>query len=350
MPKMTGLERILTALKVIEPDLVPHWEVLIHPKVRDAILSGASYEDFVEYMDLDAAAVYDRSAERYDTIDASKNIVRDHWGAIVRFTSEEIPHRLETPIKSAKDLDSYVPPDPDLPWRYEKLRNQVKRFKGQRAIIPTIVDTFDVVRDGLRGDTDLYRDMIKNPEMVDRMNEIVLKYQLGYIKNCIEVGADIIMVAGDYATQVGPMVSPQHTARFITPCLKRLVDYTHSLGKPCLKHTDGDIWRIADLIVETGINGLHPIDPQAGMDIGEAKAKYGDRICLLGNIDCGRLLCWGTEEEVRQEVKSCIRKAGKGGGLICMSSNTVHSGVKPENYLAMVETIREYGKYPLSLD
>ncbi|HEX77204.1 MAG TPA: hypothetical protein G4O03_02170 [Dehalococcoidia bacterium] len=350
MPKMTGLERLLTALKLQEPDVVPHFEFLINQKVRDAILPGASYEDFVDYMDLDAVAVFDRTAERYEPVDASKKIVRDHWGAIVRFTSEDVPHPVETPIKSERDLDSYVPPDPDLPWRYERLRNLVKRFKGQRAIVATLIDTFDVVRDGLRGDVALYRDMIRNPEMVDRMNEIVLKYQLGYIKNCIEVGADIIVITGDYATTMGPMVSPQHTERFITPCLKRMVEYIHSLGKPCIKHTDGNLWRIFDLIVETGINGLHPIDPEAGMDIGEAKAKYGNRICLMGNIDCGPLLSWGTQERVRQEVKECIRKAGKGGGLIVASSNSIHSAVKPENYVAMVEAIREYGQYPLSLD
>ena len=84
-------------------------------------------------------------------------------------------------------------------------------------------------------------------------------------------------------------------------------------------------------------------------DIEKAKAKYGDKICLMGNIDSGATLCWGTEADVHQEVKECIRKAGKGGGLICTSSNSVHSGVKPENYVAMVKAIREYGQYPLSL-
>ncbi|MBA7698085.1 hypothetical protein ES703_106760 [subsurface metagenome] len=95
------------------------------------------------------------------------------------------------------------------------------------------------------------------------------------------------------------------------------------------------------------MDGIHPIDPETGMDMGEAKAKYGHKICLLGNIDCGPLLTWGTVEGVREATKECIRKGGKGGGLICMSSNSIHSGVKPENYISMVETIREYGKYPL---
>lgn len=80
------------------------------------------------------------------------------------------------------------------------------------------------------------------------------------------------------------------------------------------------------------------------------KAKYGDRLCLVGNVNCGATLSWGTIEEVRQEVKDCIRKAGLGGAYICTSSNSIHSGVKPENYVAMVEAIREFGKYPLDLD
>ncbi|GAI03704.1 unnamed protein product, partial [marine sediment metagenome] len=134
---------------------------------------------------------------------------------------------------------------------------------------------------------------------------------------------------------------------FLTPGLKQIVQYCHSRGVPCLKHTDGNIWSIFDLIVETGTDAIHPIDPSAGMDFGEAKAKYGDKVCLIGGVDCGALLSWGTEDQVREGVKEAIRKAGKGGGYICASSNSIHAGVKPENYVAMIKAIREYGKYPL---
>ena len=50
---MTGVDRVIKALKRDEPDTVPHFELIHDPKVRDAILPGASYEDFVEHMDLD---------------------------------------------------------------------------------------------------------------------------------------------------------------------------------------------------------------------------------------------------------------------------------------------------------
>jgi uroporphyrinogen decarboxylase len=66
-------------------------------------------------------------------------------------------------------------------------------------------------------------------------------------------------------------------------------------------------------------------------------------------VNCATTLSFATVEEVRQETKDVIRKAGIGGGLIVLSSNTIHSAAKPENYLEMVHTIREYGQYPLDI-
>ena len=107
---------------------------------------------------------------------------------------------------------------------------------------------------------------------------------------------------------------------------------------------------IIELLLGAGIDGLHPIDPVAGLDIGVVKEKYGNRVCLIGSIDCGPLLMWGTKEQVRQAVKENIRKAGKGGGLIAASSHSIQPKAKPENYIEMVKAIREYGQYPLSFD
>ncbi len=348
MPKMTSLQRVLTTLSLKEPDMVPTFEIIVDKKVRDAILPGASYEDFVEYMDLDAACYYDWAYDRYQTIDEAKGIIRDKFGVIKRWTTEVDPMPVEAAIKSEKDLEKYIPPDPDVPWKYEAIEKAVKRLKGKRAVIATVVDVFYVVNE-MRGMANHFMDLIRNPSLVERLNEIVLNYNLKYIRNCIEIGVDIIWVTGDFASTIGPMASPRHMARFAIAPLKAQVDECKKRGIPCLKHTDGNIWSIFDMLIDTGIAGIHPIDPGAGMDIGEAKARYGDCICLIGNIDCGALLTMGTEEEVRQAVKECIRKAGKGGGLVCASSNSIHSGVPPRNYIAMIDAIREYGRYPLSL-
>lgn len=347
---LTGLERMLKTIKLQEPDVVPHFEEVIDKKVRNAILPNASFEDFVEFMDLDGVCFYDReSAWKYEALDTSKGIYHDQWGGVVRFTQEVDCVPVSPPIKSENDLDGYVPPDPDLDWQYEGLKQLVKRFKGRRAIIADVTDPFSVARDFLLGDVAYFAAMINNPGLVDRVNEIVTNYQLRYLENCLDVGADIVFSSGDWAMTKGPMVSPKFIKRFIAPLSQKIAKLAHDRGVPCLKHSDGNIWSIFDIIIDSGADGIHPIDPVAGMDIGEAKNRFGSKICLMGNVNCATTLVTGTTEEVREETKGVIRKAGKGGGLICMSSNSIHSGVKPENYVAMVKAIREYGKYPLSL-
>ena len=84
------------------------------------------------------------------------------------------------------------------------------------------------------------------------------------------------------------------------------------------------------------------------MDMEVTKVNIGAEIYLCGNLCCALSLVSGTVEEVKQETKEVIRKTGKGGGLVCMSSNSIYSGVKPENYVAMLEAIKEYGEYPLN--
>jgi uroporphyrinogen decarboxylase len=127
-----------------------------------------------------------------------------------------------------------------------------------------------------------------------------------------------------------------------------MVDVIHEEGAKVIKHSDGNLWLILDSIVGTGIDGINPIEPIAGMDIAEVKQKYGKRACLVGNIDVSHLLPHGTESEVEAAVKECIRKASYGGGHIICSSNSIHSSVNPRNYLAMINAARRFGVYPLN--
>ena len=176
-------------------------------------------------------------------------------------------------IRSEKDLEGYVPPDPNEEWRYDFLKKVVERFKGHRAIFAHATDVFNIAKESLLGEMTYFESIIDNPDLVEKVNEIVLRYNLQYIKNCIEVGIDCFYITGDYAMTKGPFVSPAHTARFIISDLKKQVDLCHSMDIPVIKHTDGNLWSIFDLILDTGIDAIHPIDPIAGMDLGEVKEK-----------------------------------------------------------------------------
>ena len=162
---------------------------------------------------------------------------------------------------------------------------------------------------------------------VKDLARICTDYIFEAIDRAIGLGADAIALVSDLAHNYSTMMSPAHYEEFLLPYHKEITDFVHKRGLKVLKHSDGKLWRIMDRMAEAGFDGMHPIQPQC-MDIAEAKAKYGKRFCLLGNIDCEILLPFGSEEEVEQAVKETIAAAAPGGGYIISSSNTIHPGCK----------------------
>jgi uroporphyrinogen decarboxylase len=131
----------------------------------------------------------------------------------------------------------------------------------------------------------------------------------------------------------------------VNPYNRQIVDRAHELGLKVVRHSDGKLWGLLDTLLESGYDGLNPLEPQAGMHLGEVKAHCGDRLCLLGNIDCRELLPNGTPQQVETAVVQAIKDAGRGGGLVISSSNSLHPGVDPDNCIAMFEATRKHGSY-----
>ena len=350
MAEYTNAQRVFRAMERKEPDRVPHFEIILDPKVRNAILPGASYEEFIEHMDIDALVNHERDFLREEVLSENPRIVRDEWGVVKRYTQEyaPVPVGEKAPVKSEKDLERYKPPDPDAEHRFEQIHRWVKRYKGERAIVAMVLE-HNTVSSDIMGFSDRLMNFYTNPELVLGVHQIVLDYQLRYINNLIEAGVDIIWLGGDWAYKNGPMFSMEHFNKFVLPSFRACVQEAKKHGMYVLQHSDGNCWSFLDSIVAAGVDCFHPVDPMADMDMGEVKQKYGDRLCLMGNVNCATTLIYGSVAEVREETKEVIRKAGAGGGLIVSSSNSIHKSVKPENYLEMLRTIKEDGRYPLDI-
>jgi uroporphyrinogen-III decarboxylase len=101
---------------------------------------------------------------------------------------------------------------------------------------------------------------------------------------------------------------------------------------------------LLDFILKYNPSGIANLEPPA-MDIFKLKETYGDRVCLVGNIDLHYTLTRGTKEETVAEVKEKIERVGKGGGYMIASSNGLTAYCKPENVLAMNDAILKYGWY-----
>ena len=340
---MNGRERMLTAMDLGEPDRVPIWELIINEPVINAIAGPVSREEFAAREGLDGMTIFE-DAKIVEWID--RDTYRDEWGIRWRIEPSGLTYPGGGPIADEDDLECYSPPDPDDDHRLVTLEKAVKRYGEEMAIVFISHEAFEFSH-YLHGMKNLLVDYYRNPRLATRLAEMVIEYKTRLIERACDAGAEIIVTGDDYCNRSGPIMSVDHFEKFVLPYLKATVDVSHRKGVPHIKHTDGNIWPIFDMIIGAGIDAIDPLEPIAGMDIGEVKERYGDRLCLMGNIDCGDLLSRGTPKQVTSAVKTTIERAAKGGGYVLASSNSIHPAVRPENYATMVMAGRHYGSYPL---
>jgi uroporphyrinogen decarboxylase len=94
------------------------------------------------------------------------------------------------------------------------------------------------------------------------------------------------------------------------------------------------------IAVEAGFLGVHPLEPAAGMDLGEVKREFGEDLVLIGNVDVAVL--FGSDLElVRKEVRRCMEQGAPGGGYMFSSCSSIFKGM---NTAAVVEMFRYAGE------
>jgi len=190
-----------------------------------------------------------------------------------------------------------------------------------------------------------------DPDICERYLDYRVRKGLKFIEKYAQMGVDCIFDGEDLAGNNGPLISPKSYSEIYAPRFCALSEKCHEKGLLYLRHTDGNIMKFADeFLLQSGFDGYQSIDPSAGMDRVLIKKLYGDKITLMGNVDCGKVLHLGTVEDVVAETKQVIRELSPGGGHILSSSNTIHSDVPVENFMAMLETARKYGEYPIRID
>jgi uroporphyrinogen decarboxylase len=158
-------------------------------------------------------------------------------------------------------------------------------------------------------------------------------------------GLDGFALCADYCFNKGPFLSPGQFGEFVAPYLARLIRGYRELGFYVIKHTDGNIMPILEQLVEANPHALHSLDPQAGVDIAEVKRRCGDRLCLIGNVNCG-LLDSGSETDVIESTRYALHHGMPGGGYIFSTSNCVHTGMPLAHYELMLDVWRREGNYP----
>lgn len=338
---MTRKERVMAAIRHQETDRIPKGEVYIQPKVanvllgKDYPLDHQHFERDVEVrklLNMDLVNVGDWPEWEIGESEDGKKIVQSVYGQTF-LVGVESKHILEPPV-DIEDADQYIEPDISkitgaLVERYAK-ETDFFIFAQVGGPISMLNEMFPM--------EDYMVYCLTNTEEMYKISEKVIAYEIKKAKLFIDKGADAILIADDMAFNSGVFLPPYIMEENVYPFYKQMIQEIKAYKDvPVFLHSDGNLNNVMEDIIDCGFDGLQSLQPSAGMVIGVIKEKYGDKLCLWGNIDLDYIMCFGSTEEVKNDVRKTIDIAGPGGGFILSTCNTMVNIIPPANIFAMME-------------
>ena len=345
-------ERYMTALHCEEPDRVPLGDWHVDTLSKEGFL-GKKVETLADQLEFWRAAGFDyvtSSSGILEPVQAPEGMtiegdeVRTQYGTRKR----EWAHEHDGTITNWEQFEKYPFPTADefdlSKWDFfdKNLPSGMKAVLLLGKVYTTVWMYMGAERffNALEGDKELIT------ALFDKVGSTQYETLLRVIEHPC-VGA--VVNPDDIAHNTGLLVHPKYLRQYVFPWYKKMADACRDKGVGFILHSDGNCMEMMDDIVECGFQGFHPIQPNA-MDIVEVKKRWGDKLCLQGNINLDSTLTLGAPEDVRAEVYERIRTIGPGGGYMVASSNSVTDYVPIPNMKAMFDATFEFGKYPIELE
>lgn len=344
-------DRIVKSLSFEEGDRVPIWEYIDNRPIVDHFAQeGDDYDTAMvrvyHGLGIDVCRGYGSSFASDEEETVTEGEVETIVSGLTRWA-------VKRPIGSLDDLRSYEPELIDenavrTDW-VDEMRRRQRMFAPRTMYVPSVGLGFHATY-GLMGQMLFSYAIYDARAEIDRIMSVLNENSVTHARVCAEEKLSPIYFAGDdIAYKGGLLFSPQFLRETFIPCLRRTVEPLKEAGIKVFFHSDGNVMEILDDMIEAGIDGLHPIEPMAGMDIGLLKRRYGKNLILAGNVDCSQVLPLGSVEEVVAATIDCIRQASPGGGHFIGSSSELVPSTPVENALAFYETCRDYGRFGVSV-
>jgi uroporphyrinogen decarboxylase len=384
---LTSRERVLTAIHHEQPDRVPlvigvsnatGIKMRPYKAIKDIIGVQAPDNYIYDWPELGTAEIDEETMCRLHSdvrgvLDLEPEKIRkrncerdphsdyiDSWGSGQTEISpgDWFPSVHPLPeARTAEDLDAYQGwPDMDDPTRIAHVRDNARRLaeENQFAILATPWLLFPFERAyAMQGMDTFLLNMARDPDFARALLEkiaVYCKQLMGRFLEELGDNVDIIKIGDDLGTQESLMISPKMYREILKPVHADFISFIKARTKARIFfHSDGDVAPLIEDFIEMGVDILNPIQTSAGSmsDLPSLKKRFGSNIVFCGGIDTHRVLPFGTTEEIRQEVRRVMQILGPGGGCMIGAVHTVMNDVPPENVLAMVDAVEEFGHYPL---
>ena len=177
------------------------------------------------------------------------------------------------------------------------------------------------------------------PDLLKQINSDLADFNIRAIRALYEVDLpDFIGIAEDMSYNHGPMLSKELFDEFLAPYYRRLIPEIKKKDVKVLIDSDGDITTMIPWLLSVGIEGIYPLEKQAGVDICKIRKMYPEFL-MMGGYD--KMVMSKTEEDMRKEFER-ILPVMQSGGYIPSVDHQTPPEVSLENYKIYVKLFKEY--------
>lgn len=194
---------------------------------------------------------------------------------------------------------------------------------------------------GWRGGEQALFDLIDDPGFAHAAMDVATAISIEAGKAYVAAGVDCLYIGDAWAS--ASIISPGQFEEFCQPRYARVVEAFHALGVPVYLHICGNCMPLLEMMADTGVDGIEPLDALGGVVVSEVVRRVGHRVSLKGGVNTLTLLR-GTPDEVRAETRMVLdATVGRCRGILLGSGDDIPRDTPFANLDAMVEVARGWG-------
>lgn len=333
---MTKRERVISAVKHIQPDIVPY-NINFTKQEYEKVMKYTGDNDYINKIGNHISSAY-YDGNLYE-LSPGSGYWKDDFGVVWNRNCAD---------KDIGVIDGFVISEPSLKDYSFPLLDEARLRQDYESLVTNCGDTFKLGSIGfslferawtLRGMENLLMDMATEPEFADELLDAITEYNLRIIDIALDYDIDGFEMGDDWGQQKGLIMGPGYWRRFIKPRLARMYERLKSKGKIVVLHSCGDIREIFPDLIEIGLDVYQTFQPEI-YDIEKIKKEYGSSLTFWGGISTQRLLPFAPPDEIKRVTRETMKILGEGGGYIAAPTHDVPGDVPPENIIAMIEVLQ----------
>ena len=176
-------------------------------------------------------------------------------------------------------------------------------------------------------------DLAISPDLAERIMDAALVGAIESGRAVVKCGVDALYVGDPLAS--ASLISPSHFEQFCLPRFRLFCEELHKPDVLIYLHICGNTNPILEMMADTGVDCVEPLDPLGGVDMADAKRRIGRRVALMGGVNTLTILN-GSPEDVYREASDCCRAAATDGGYVLAAGDMVPDRSPEENIRALI--------------